>query len=546
MGLRDYQENAVDAVLNHYRYRDGVHGYVTAPGGSGKSHLIAEVATRILELGAGRVVILARSEKLLTQNHSKFDPAYHDRIGMYCAGLGEWNATRPITIASVQSIASVVMEGVAVILVDECDEINSADEESQYMTFFTGCGSPVIIGFTATSFRTGTGRITWGEEIVNIPIAPLFTAGYLTPPTNKVGTTLDLSAVPVRIGEYVASAVEEIYSDPALLELSVRKIKQYSADRSSVLIYCQSLRHADVLVNAMEFNGMPATLVSGDTDKEELGFILEDFYEGRIKYLVNVALLIRGYDMPSVDMIALLLATKSKRKFEQILYRGTRLHPGKRDFLVLDMGNNFATHGPLGSPYTGDKGKERGAGAGRICPTCETFVVPPTARQCSDCGYEWPEAAPNVVSHSNRADSTSATIYTGQREQVVNTYEVTAVTYEEHQGKAGKPNTLKVTYYCGFGRYGNVSEWLSVSPGANQWGLQRAQQFFKERGNDLGSPINTYTMDDLLFHAESLRTPHSITVDHSEEFPRITKYHWEPQVDTSQLALEDLLGEAPL
>jgi len=95
----------VDAAVNHFRYRSGVHGYVTAPGGSGKSHMIAGVAERIYDLGVGKVVVLARSEKLLSQNKSKFAPSYHSLIGVYCAGLGEKDLTKPITIASAQSIA---------------------------------------------------------------------------------------------------------------------------------------------------------------------------------------------------------------------------------------------------------------------------------------------------------------------------------------------------------------------------------------------------------------------------------------------------------
>jgi len=533
--LRDYQQNAVDAAVNFFKYRKGVHGYVTAAGGSGKSHMIAGVAERIFDMNVGRVVVLARSEKLLSQNRSKFGEQYQHRIGIYCAGLGAKELSYPITIASAQSIAGKSLDGVAVIIVDECDEISS-DEESQYQTFFAACGNPQIIGFTATAFRTGTGKITWGEEIINIPIAPLFAAGYLTPPTNKIGTTLDLSHVDVRLGDYVQSQLDKIYDDPDLLAISVRKIKQYSAERSSVLIFCQSLRHCDILANAMEYNGMPCVTVSGDTDKEELGFTLEDFDRGTIKYLLNCQLLTRGYDMPAVDMIVLLLATKSKRKFEQMLYRGTRLHPNKKDFLVLDMGNNFATHGSLGSPVLVSGSKEAFKYMGRICPECEEYVTPLTARECTDCGYQFPEPERPKVSHDSEADTTSATVYTG----TIDSYEVSDVLYKRHKGKANKPDTLRVDYYCGFGKYGNVSEWLSVMPEASQWARDKAKAFFKARGNEIGDP-SEYEFDDLLWHAEKLKKPVRVTIDHSGEFPRIIRYEWPSE---PQQSLEDLLGES--
>jgi len=539
--LRPYQQSAVDAALNHYKYRGGVHGYVTAPGGSGKSHLIAAVAEGILALGAGKVVVLARSEKLLTQNHSKFSPEMVPYIGMYCAGLGVKDATRPITIASIQSIASVVMEDVAAILVDECDEINTADEESQYASFFTACGSPTIIGFTATPFRTASGGISWGEEIINIPIAPLFDGGHLTRPTNKVGTMLDLSDVPVRLGDYAAREIEEVYSDPSLLRISVEKIKQYSAERSCVLIFCQSHRHADILANAMEHNAMPATIVSGDTDKEELGCILNDFADGRVKYLINVNLITRGYDIPPVDMIVVLRATKSKRLWEQMLYRGTRLHPGKVNFLVLDMGNNFITHGPLGSPHVAARGREVGAYIGKICPVCEDYVPKSSMAECPDCHYQFPEADERSVSHSSRADTTSDTVYDGPKDE---RYEVVDVTYKRHKGKAGKPDTLRVEYWCGFGKYGNACEWLSVMPEASQWARDKAKAWFKFRGNEIGDPAE-YTFDDLLWHTEQLRKPTYITIDHSGQYPRVVGFEW-PKVATATESLEHLLGEDSL
>lgn len=538
MSLRDYQSNAVDAVLNFFKYRAPLHGYVVAPGGSGKSHMIAAVAERLFDLGH-HVVILARSEKLLTQNKSKFVQKYHEHIGVYCAGLKSWVVDKPITIASAQSIANITLPIKPVaILVDECDEI-SDDEDSQYQTFFRLNGNPLIYGFTATAFRTGTGNLSWGEEIINIPIKAIMDAGHLTPPTNKVGTILDLSGIEVRLGDYVSKQIEAVYDDPELLRLSISKIKQYSADRSGVLIFCQSLRHADMVAFAMEENGMPCTLVSGDTDKDDLTAILHDFEQGSIKYIINVALLIRGYDMPCVDMIALLLATKSKRKFEQILYRGTRLKAGKKDFLVLDMGNNFAEHGPLGSPYLGKGGKRDAKYMGRVCPNCEDYVTPLNAKECTTCAYEFPAPEASQVRHAYDADSTSSTVYDGP----TNIYEVTGVTYNRHPGKNGKPDTLKITYYCGFGKYGNVSEWLSVHANSNEWARKKAEKLFKDRGNELGSPIETYSFDDLLWHAEQLQTPERIEVDHSSEFPRIT-YYWWPKPSTPEVNLDELLGDS--
>jgi len=101
---------------------------------------------------------------------------------------------------------------------------------------------------------------------------------------------------------------------------------------------------------------------------------------------------------------------------------------------------------------------------------------------------------------------------------------------------------LRVDYFCGFGKYGNVSEWLSVMPEANEWGRKKAESFFKDRGNALGAPIESYSFEDLLWHAEQLKKPVRVTIDHSGEFPRIKRYEW----GDVQKSLEDLLGEPAL
>lgn len=523
--LRDYQQNAVDAVGAFLKYRSG-HGYVVAPGGSGKSHMIAAVGERVYD-GGGRVLVLTRSEKLLTQNRGKFAPAYKENIGTYCAAFGLRQLTRPITIATAQSFSGQTLPNISVIVVDECDEI-SDDEESQYQTIFKAHPDARVIGFTATAFRTGSGSITWGEEIVNIPLKPLMDAGHLTPPTNKVGTTLDLDTIEVRIGEYVQAQLDEVYKNPALLALSVRKIAEYSKDRRSVLIFCQSITHADIVANALEHNDMPCVVVTGDTDKDELTYILQDFEEGRIKYLVNVALLVRGYDMPSVDMIAVLMATKSKRKWEQILYRGTRLHPNKRDFLVLDMGNNFLTHGPLGSPWTGGAGREGRSSPGKICPTCEDFT-PPASASCPCCGYIFPEAELRQVSHASRPDSRSPTVYDPAGDHVVR-YEVENVLYKIHKSAAKGTHSLRVDYYCSYGKYGNISQWIAPWS-TSDWAQNKAWEFFKERGVDLAPPISGYSHDDLLWHADRLEKPTHITVDHGKEFPEIIRFEWDREAE---------------
>lgn len=61
--LRPYQQEAVDATLNHFR-RHKTPAVIVLPTGAGKSLVIAELA----RLARGRVLVLAHVKELVAQN----------------------------------------------------------------------------------------------------------------------------------------------------------------------------------------------------------------------------------------------------------------------------------------------------------------------------------------------------------------------------------------------------------------------------------------------------------------------------------------------
>jgi hypothetical protein len=70
---------------------------------------------------------------------------------------------------------------------------------------------------------------------------------------------------------------------------------------------------------------------------EQRAEVLAAFREGRIHALTNVAVLTEGFDDPGVSCVAMARPTRSEGLYAQCVGRGTRLHPGKKDCLVLDF-----------------------------------------------------------------------------------------------------------------------------------------------------------------------------------------------------------------
>lgn len=81
--LRPYQQDAVNATINHFRNHKDL-AVIVLPTGAGKSLVIAELA----RLACGRVLVLAHVKELVEQNHNKYH-SYGLTANIYTAGLNK-------------------------------------------------------------------------------------------------------------------------------------------------------------------------------------------------------------------------------------------------------------------------------------------------------------------------------------------------------------------------------------------------------------------------------------------------------------------------
>jgi ERCC4-related helicase len=81
--------------------------------------------------------------------------------------------------------------------------------------------------------------------------------------------------------------------------------------------------------------------------RRERDKLVSAFRRGEIRRLTNANVLTAGLDAPIIDLIALLRPTESPGLYVQMLDRGMRLAPGKRDYLVLAFADDIARHGPV-------------------------------------------------------------------------------------------------------------------------------------------------------------------------------------------------------
>ena len=102
-------------------------------------------------------------------------------------------------------------------------------------------------------------------------------------------------------------------------------------------------------------------------DKRERADIISRFRQGKIRVIFNVRVLSTGFDYTGIDCIVLGISTASIALYYQVVGRGTRIDPNKKDCLIIDLGGNVERFGKV-EDLTFEKGKQwRMFGTGGWC-----------------------------------------------------------------------------------------------------------------------------------------------------------------------------------
>jgi DNA repair protein RadD len=521
--LRPYQRSAIDGLYNYWSDKKGDNPIIVAPTGSGKSLIIAHLIKDAMSYPGTRVLILTHVKELLEQNASELVALYPEAdVGFYSASLKKKVLRKPITFAGIQSIHKKAYQMVPapdLVIVDEAHLIPKTDgtRYNKFLSDLRICNRGVkVVGLTATPYRLDSGWLHEGENAIfdgiayDIPVADLMEQGFLAPVISKSGVkTIDLSNVGKRGGEYIESELAKAASDPKLVTETVAEIVRYGAERKAWLVFACGVNHAELLRAEFETHGIEADVVTGADGMSARVDKIERFRRGGSKCLINVNVLTTGFNVPHVDLVAIVRATESTGLYIQIVGRGTRIAPGKENCLVLDYGDNVMRHGFIDQIKPKIKGRtEDGEAPVKKCPECLT-VNHAAVRVCIECGHEFP---PPQFNHGTKAYSGAMISTQVQAEWV----DVDDVGYSRWR-KEGKPDSIRVTYYCGLIK---VSEWLCPDHGGY------ASERYQKRMPSLGA--SAMTTEDAMQECDHWIKPRRIKVKPNDKFHDIV------QLDYSQ------------
>jgi len=473
MKLRYYQSAAINATMAFFRSKEVGNPLIEMPTASGKSHVLAGIVQKVQDTwGEVPTLILSHNKEILEQDYQKLRIYLPDKvIGLYSSGLG-MKEIQSITVAGIQSVfrKPKLFKHFKLIIIDECHLI-PATGEGMYQSFLKGIGKYKLVGLTATPFRTGFGSLTdpghiFTRTIYRIDIETLIKQKFLSPLISKAADfQMDPSKVKVTAGDYVVKQLGMAFDQNTITNKICKELVKYEKIRKNWLLFAIDIAHAEHVATELSTYGIKAMYVHSNMPIELRDEIIRLYREGSIKALVNVAVLTTGFDYPEIDMIALLRPTRSPVLHVQMIGRGSRIAPGKKDCLVLDFAGNLQRLGPVNSNFDFKVAKGGGEAPTKVCPECNE-VLYLSAKECP-CGYKF---------ISSKVPDLTVTAATNQVIASHKIYNVEKVYYHRHK-KKGSPDSLKVTYVCK--PMQTIKEWV---PFEHPFGRNRAIKWWEQHG----------------------------------------------------------------
>jgi DNA repair protein RadD len=515
--LRPYQREALDALYSYWADGGG-NGLLVLPTGAGKSLVLASLVKELLDqYPAMRIAVVTHSRELIVQNFGeilKIWPAAP--VGIYSAGVGRRDARAKVLFCGVQSVFAKagIIGPFDLLIVDEAHLIPRSSA-TMYGKFLRDLREQTpdmrIVGLTATPYRLDSGRLDEGDAamfddiVFDANVVDLIDQGYLAPLVSRAGASqIDTSHVHTRAGDFVQSELEA--AAMKVVREAVAELVALGHDRRAWLAFCSGVAHAEAVAAEIRSHGIEAQSVDGSMPKQERDRLISAFRAGKIRCLTSVNVLSIGFNVPHVDLVALMRPTKSTGLYVQQVGRGFRIAPGKTDALILDYAGVVRRHGPVDAVVGENSGGGKGKGdksdpnpvLAKECPECKTLAAL-NQRTCKVCGHEWKiEEKPK---HNGHADDATP-ILTTER---VPPKMLPVVQWEFGRWqKVGSPDSVRVVFYAGVQSF---PEWLAFEfPGK---GRQHACSWWMLHGGTTPFPKTT---DEALNRIGELTMPATISV----------------------------------
>lgn len=332
---------------------------------SGKSLIISKIAHEINR----PTLVLQPSKEILEQNYAKA-VSFGSKPTIYSAscGIKELSAMTYATLKSIKKdVARLKDIGIDTLLIDECHSGYSPEEGSEFMEFMNRFPEAKVLGFTATPCRLRTyssmlegnysklNMLTKDEhnffkKIVHVTQIQELTSQGFWCPLKYERWSFDESALMLNStgAEYTNESIKESIVRNGLNNSIYKRLLQLMNERKAILVCMDSIESCNRISEFMNARmGAITGVVTSLTTKKKREQIISDFKEGRLKVVFNYSTLATGFDFPELDCVMFGRPTFSYSTYYQILGRAVRIHPDKKEALIVDCCDNMRRFGRI-------------------------------------------------------------------------------------------------------------------------------------------------------------------------------------------------------
>ena len=390
--LRPYQQKAIEQL--RVAIGEGNRRVILcAPTGAGKTVMFSAMVQSALSKGK-KVLIVTDRVELLTQTDGALT-----RFDVSPIAIKQGKAKlQPSTcyIAMIESLNrrmakaeyEKMMQDIDLVIIDEAHK-GSFDKLFAYIP-----EKATVIGATATPHREGNQKALkeFYTKIVDpVTIRELIDDGYLATPTTY-SVPVDLTGVRTYNGDYDAAQLGVAYSKQKVFRGVITNYLLYCSNKKA-LAFAPSIASSKELCKELQDAGLPARHLDSTMKADERQEVLAWFKDSANGILCNCGILTTGFDDPNVEVVILYRATKSLPLYLQMCGRGSRVTPTKKEFTILDFGNNREQH----KAWEFDRvwmlekkaKKSKGIAPQKNCRKCG-YMMPSGLAECPSCHYVAP------------------------------------------------------------------------------------------------------------------------------------------------------------
>ncbi|MGB7842901.1 MAG: DEAD/DEAH box helicase [Salinimicrobium sp.] len=351
--LYDYQQNDINKIFKILEQHPERYNLLyQLPTGGGKTVIFSQIVREYIQRTNKKVLILTHRIELCKQT-SRMLSGFGVRNKIINSKIKELPDQNEYMcfVAMVETLNNrlndekVELDNLGMVIIDEA-HYNSF---RKLFKFFNKC---FILGVTATPLSSNIKlpmKDNYRELIVGDSINSLIEKGFLAK-ANTYSYDVGLSTLKVGInGDYTVKSSEELYSNFSMQEKLLDAYMEKSQGKKT-LIFNNGINTSREVYETFRNAGFEVRHLDNTTSKQDRKDILKWFKHKPDAILTSVSILTTGFDEPTVESIILNRATKSLTLYYQMIGRGSRILPGKKEFTVIDLGNNAARFGLWSAP----------------------------------------------------------------------------------------------------------------------------------------------------------------------------------------------------